>query len=445
MSPRRLAARLAPVLLVPLLLAGCVSAQERFERAAAHEAEGRYEDAARDYLRVLDADPAHADALARLRAVAPRVVDELLGRAEAQTLAEAYADAVETLDALDGLRRDAARFGVVLPVPDDYDAVRADAVVGAVAVLVRRAEQAEQQGRFDDALDAYALAQARYDLAPEQHRRLDDAQARLYVRWGEADYAAGRYRAAFDRADALLGRFGPDGPLADAARRLQEDAVAAGTLVVAFLPLGTSRSTTQGPSAAFVQAVDEALVYEHWYAPPAFIAAIDPIEVGRELRRSRVEPARLPDRDAAEIGRALAADLVARATVATYERRVEDVEERFETRRSRGDGPADTTHVRRRVALVLEAAAPYRLLDPRTRDVIRRGEAVATADVEVDYRIPYDEYRGLGARALQARDRGALDDDDDAEELEADLADALAARLAERVYDELLRLVDDGY
>lgn len=446
---------LASLALALAFAAGCAGTQQRYEEGADLEARGRYEEAARYYIKALDQEPGRERARKRLLETGTRAVEGLLAEAEAAERQGHYAEAVQVLGRLDTLRARAADVAVALPVPEDYAAYRAHVTEQAVAVLLRRGEQAERTGDWGTALDVYAQAERAYALPEAQHDALTRRRAEALLRWGEEALGQERYRTAFGRAQQAIDLLGPDSPEAQTARLIQEDALAAGTRYVTFLPPAVRSSVTDSVPAGLLRDLSDVL-HTYWEAPPPFLAQTDPVRLRRELRRTGPDREPLTRRHAVAIGRTLSADYVISIEVDAFERKeVEDsawtrqahVAERKDHSPTSGrpaaeQAHADTAYTEAHLDVTLEAAIAYRIIDPHTRRVL--DESAVRAEVSGELRrgrfdsdsmrlAPSDEERAhFDQENQRAREV----------ELEAELIDALAERLAHHLYGRLLERID---
>ena len=367
------------LLSLALLWAGCVTTTDRYRRAQELTGEGKYVEAARSYVQVLEEDSDWTEARDELRAVGQRAVDNL--RAEAETL-EAdgrYEQAVDALRTLDDLREDVAAVDVELTVPDDYAAYRADLLRTTADALVEEGTRAEEVGDWPAAADAYERARG-YVQSDERAMLLREAQAEVLLRWSEDAMAQNHYRAAFERADRIRGLLAERHPLREDVAALQSTAVERGTRVVAFLPLWRTNRAAANMSRYFLRDFNDALQLDQWDAAPRFIAPADPLAARRTLRRMGVARSVLSRSMAAEVGQELGADLVLTGEVVRYERVADDIREeeretRIRVRGATGQGTQwrDTTYVVQTFDLELEAEVEYRLIDARTGQTVSRG------------------------------------------------------------------------
>ncbi len=427
-----------------LILAGCASTQKRYDKAQDLEVQGRYAEAAEYYIKVLKKEAEWEGASERLREAGNHAVAFFLDEAEAARLEGNYDVALRALDHLDKLRAGAAGVGVTLDVPGDYAAYRQELAEMAVEALLRRAERAEQAGHWREALDAYERA-ARYTDDPDRLAEFARLQANVLLQWAEYDFDHEYYRAGFDRAQHALDLLGPGHPLAERALALQEATLEAGTRFVAFLPFWRTEDVDRQAPRNLVPDLNDVLTYEHWSAPLLFIAAADPVQLRRELRRLRYDRTIITRRQAAEIGRVADADYVVVGEWTVFERQERNLKEktrkaRMKGRRATTGGSTDTTYIEQSFRLEFEAELTFRIIDPHTRREVDHGTARAEVSGRVTRGVFAGDYRDLD---LSGSELSLFEDDERLaeDELGDELVDTLAARLAERVYDRLLRLI----
>ena len=145
------------------------------------ESKGRFEEAARHYIKVLAKDPTFEDARQRLQNVGARAIDIFLEQAYAYESAQAYEDAVRVLKRVDDLRHRAEKVGVILQVPDDYGDFRQEMTAAAISSLFEQGEYSEQVGDWPEALRKYERLKRLYPLSPAQNMRADQSRARVYT------------------------------------------------------------------------------------------------------------------------------------------------------------------------------------------------------------------------------------------------------------------------
>ena len=439
--------RAAPTLLfiaVLLGLAGCVSTQKRYDKAQDLEAQGRYVEAAEYYIKVLEKEAQWEGAPERLQEASDHAIALLFDEADAARREGDYDDALRALDHLDELHAAAAAVGVTLDWPEDYASYRQEVAQTAVADLLRRGERAEQAGDWREALDAYERA-ARYTDDPERQAEFSALQANVHLQWAQYDFDSEYYRAGFDRAQHTIDLVRPGHPLAERAVAFQESALASGTRFVAFLPFWRTDDVYRTAPGNVVPDLNDVLLYEHWSAPLLFIAAADPVQLRRELRRLRYDRTVITRRQASEIGRVAGADYVVVGEWTVFERKERNIKEktrrvRMKGRRATTGGATDTTFIEQTLTLEFEAEVAFRIIDPRTRREVDNGTIEADVSGRVTRGVFDGDYRDLDLSGSQL----SLFEDDERlaeEELGNELVDRVAERLAERVYDRLLRLI----
>jgi len=430
---------LASVLALSIILAGCVSTQKRYERGVRYENEGRYAQAVEEYGKVLHKEPGWADARARLLDAGKRAIDQLMTEAHAAELSEDYDAAVRALDEIDRLRAIARDVDIDLPVPKDYGDYRQAVRTRALSSLLEQGRQEEIAGNWPRALDLYAQAKRKFRLSPAQAAEMDRRRAEIHLAWGHEAMDQGRFREALEHAEQALGYPGGDDA---AARALRETALDAGTVRVVFIPFWRTDAWQRTAPAEMRSEFNDLLTYEHWTDPPLFVAMASPADVHRELRYRHLDRGAIDHHQAADVGRALDADLVITGEMVTFTRGESHRKENVHSARTRGRNAQDTTYVVEQFDLTFSAEIEYRIIDTRT-DRILDERTVRGAITDGFSRGRYaGDYADLD---LPRSTRRLFEPDEweDAEHMLMDrLADQLADRLAERVYDNLLRQIN---
>ncbi len=427
-----------------LWMIGCASTQKRYDKAEDLELQGRYAEAAEYYIKVLEKEPDWEGAPERLREAGNQAVVLFFDEADAAQAEGNYDGALRALDRLDTLLDAAADVGVTLDVPDGYAQFRDDVIKSAVASFIDRAERAERAGDWDAALRAYQRA-ADYTSDPEQRAQLTASQAEVHLRWADYDFGRAYYRAGFDHAQVAIDLVGPTHPVAERARAMQATALEAGTRAVAFLPFWRTEEVAREAPSNVVQDLNDVMQYDHWAVSMPFIAAADPVQIRRELRRLRYDREIITRRQAAEIGRVVLADYVVVGEWTEVVRKERNLKEktrkaRLKGRRATTGGTNDTTYVEQNFRLELDAEVVYRIIDPRTRREVDKGTVTAEVSGRVERAIFAGDYRDLD---LSGSELSLFEDEERiaTEELGDELVDTIALRLAERIYDRLLRQI----
>jgi hypothetical protein len=273
---------------------------------------------------------------------------------------------------------------------------------------------------------------------------LAERQGIVYVSWATEDAERDYFRAAFAHAQEAINLLGPDHPVARDAAEVQREAVKLGTRYVAFLPFWRTDAVGREAPRTLIQDFNDVLLYDHWAAPVPFIAAADPVQIRRELRRLRYDRTVINRDQAAEMGRAARADFVVVGDWSEFEQRDRNVKEKTRKAKLRGRGSTvsggrDTTYIEQELTLELRGEITYRIIDPASRRVVDEGRLDHKVSDKIKRGLYAGDYQDLD---LSGKQRSLFEDEHLAvEELSNQLVDELAARLAERVYERLLRQI----
>jgi tetratricopeptide (TPR) repeat protein len=268
------------------LLAGCTSATDRLNDGIALQSQGRYIEAVYNYADAVERDAELVEARDRLVAAGDTALslgmdeaDEMERRGDPVGAAQQYRD-------LDQMLARVRQVGMRLEVPADYDTIRRAVFDQAVGWRMARGDDAAEAGRWGEARDHYIGARADF-LLPSRNQAdaAYEAETRLLMRWAETELADGRPRAAHGLAqEAIEVRSSPARDVVLRVRELQERALAAGTVVVAILPVTGTPGVREYLGAQFEIALDEGLMLDHWNQPPLFVDVADPVLLRNELR-----------------------------------------------------------------------------------------------------------------------------------------------------------------
>lgn len=430
----------AAFVIASLVFAGCVSTEKRYRKGQALESQGRLEEAAQRYIAVLAKEPGREDARERLAEVGAGVVDDYLARARGLDAEGSYEAAVDAVLRLDGLRDRTAQVGVVLPVPDDYADFRGDVLAAAVASLYRQGADLESEGRWSEAARRYDKLRG-YPLAPEEARRADESRARVFLRWAEQDMSMALFRAAYGHAQTAIDIFGPDSEAGAEGLSVQRAALDAGTRTVAVLPFWADPGAGAGTPRGIESSLYDSLLYEHLADPVLFVGPIDRGAIHREMSRLRVRAGVVPDRAAAAVGLALGADFVVVGWLDAYLEEDGPAEEIVRKAPLRMDRTRSAAYTERRFTRKLTGEVVCRVLDPAAGRSLAEDRIAAHASAAFR-RAAFDgDYTTLDL----SREERALFDKEGwlraEEELQADLVDKLAAKIAPAIFDRVLRFV----
>jgi tetratricopeptide (TPR) repeat protein len=427
-------------LILVFALMDCASVEKRFKKGQELESKGRLEEAAQRYIKVLSKDSTMVDARLRLEDVGSRLIDMYIEQAYAYKSSEAYENSVSSLNRIDSLRRRSGQVGVMLSVPDGYEDFRQEMIDAAVVSLFFQGEDAEQAGNWAEALRKYERLRV-YPLSSDQAQRADQSRARVHIRWAEQDLARAYFRAAFGRAQNAIEILGPDSDIGGNALEIQKMALEAGTRSVAVLPLWSSPIVEDEAPQGVARDLYDVLLYEYLPQPVLFVAPVDPGAIHRELRRLRVRSGEITRQAAAIVGQNLAADFVVIGWMESYLRDEGVAEEKVNRVRLRRDRSTYTTYLEKKCNIELTAEIIYQIIDPASRRVV--DEENVRAEVSEQFRrCTFDgDYTTLD---LTRSERMLFNKEEwlrDEEELEEKLFDALAARIADRIYKRVLRWI----
>lgn len=427
----RRSALAAFLLLLLAALPACKSADELYNEGQNLELQGRYVEAAHRYADALEKQPDLQKARGRLLEAGRLATDQLLARIDA---AQTEADAADLFLDLDRLLDRAAALGVMLPVPETYAGARRATFDAAIDEVLAAAEAETARGRFDEALRRLERAR-RFRPSAAQATDLDATAADTYLAWAEADFAAGRFRSAYDHAGAALGLAGAD--VRELALALQAQALERGSLRVAPLPLWPTRAAAEALPDGLLADLNDLLEHEHWSRPPLFVRVAHPADVSRALRQLGLQRRPLRVAEAAEAGRLLDAHLVLTGEVERFARTV--ARTRHEAREARTVGGERVTYYRIQEDVSLRAVVALETVDPRRLDVV----CERTVEHEARGEVVRGEYGGsLRVLDLSRSERRLFDADEierQERQIEGDLLEGLAQRVADAALDCVTR------
>ena len=279
-TPRRL------FLTLPLLLTmACASAADRFNDGLDLQAQGRYMEAAYRYADAVEKDASLQEARDRLLIVGDSAVtlaleesDYLYGRGEPVEAARQFLS-------IDRLMSRVRSVGMRLLEPDGYRLARRTAFEQAIEWYMIEGEDASREGRWEDAIRAFASARGDFSPSRDQREASFDAQTRVIIDWAEVELGDRRPRAAYGIAErALSVRRSTPRPVVLEVRDLQDRALALGTVVVAALPVSASGRVRDIVGTTLEVELDEGLETGQWRNAPPFVAMANANILRRELR-----------------------------------------------------------------------------------------------------------------------------------------------------------------
>jgi tetratricopeptide (TPR) repeat protein len=399
-------------LLLVFALNSCVSVEKRFKKGEQMENKGRFEEAARHYIKVLAKDPTFEDARQRLENVGAQAIDIFLEQAYAYESAKAYEEAVRALKRVDDLRR-----------------------------LFNQGEYSEQVGDWAEALRKYERLKSLYPLSPAQNLRANQGRARVYTKWAEQDLAREYYRTAFGHAQKAIDILGPGSGPSITAQEIQRIALTAGTRTVAILPFWSSGRVEDEAPQGIVRELYDILLYEYLSEPVLFVALADPGIVHREIRRLRLRDRALSRSMAARIGQNINTDFVVIGTMESYLQEEKDLQEKAHKVRLRSDKSSFTTYLEKKYTVKLTVEVKYQIVDSFRRRVIE--ERTINTSASDKFRRGYFEgdYNSLDLSRSERRLFNTEEWRRAEKKLDDKLIDKVAERLADSIYERILRLI----
>ncbi len=291
-------------LALPLLLAtACTSATDRFNDGLELQAQGRYMEAAYRYADAVERDASLQGARDQLLIVGDSAIivaleeaDRLYDRGEPVAAARQFLS-------IDRLMSEVRSVGMRLTEPDGYSVSRQTAFERAIEWYMIEGENASVEGRWEDAVRAFASVRGDFSPTRDQRETSFDAETRVLIDWAEIELGDRRPRAAYYIAErALAVRRSTPRPIVLEVRDLQDRALALGTMVVAALPVSSTEQVRDVVGVDLEIALDESMETGYWRGAPPFIAMSDSDILRRELRG--LLRGRIP-RSPALVGRAL--------------------------------------------------------------------------------------------------------------------------------------------
>ncbi len=273
-------------LALPLLLTmACASATDRFNDGLELQAQGRYMEAAYRYADAVEKDASLQEARDRLLIVGDSAI--MVALEESRYLdgrGEPVGAAREFL-AIDRLMSRVRSVGMRLAEPDDYRVDRRTAFERAIEWNMTEGEDASREGRWEDAIRAFASARGEFSPTRDQREASFVAQTRVLIDWAEVELGDLRPRAAYGIAErALSVRRSTPRPIVLEINDLQDRALAMGTVVVAALPVSASGRVRDIAGTVLEVELDRAMETGQWRNAPPFVLMADANILRRELR-----------------------------------------------------------------------------------------------------------------------------------------------------------------
>ncbi len=270
----------------PLLFAtACASATDRFNDGLELQARGRYMEAAYRYADAVEKDPSLQEARDQLLIVGDSAIMVALEEADRLDRRGEPVAAARQYQSIDRLMSRVRSVGMRLLEPDGYRVARRAAFEGAIDWYMVEGEDASREGRWEDAIRAFASARDDFSPTRDQREASLDAQTRVIIDWAEIELGDRRPRAAYGiAARALSVRRSTPRPIVLEIRDLQDRALAMGTVVVAALPVSATGRVRDIVGVELEVRLDEGMESGYWRNPPPFVQMADANILRRELR-----------------------------------------------------------------------------------------------------------------------------------------------------------------
>jgi tetratricopeptide (TPR) repeat protein len=273
------------LLLFAAFAGACASAEDRLNEGIALQSQGRYIQAVYRYADAVEKDRTLTSARERLRAAGDSAVMVTMDDADALERRGDPVQAAARYVELDRMLNRVREVGERIDLPRDYAAIRRGVFDHAIEWQMAQGDEAAADGRWQDARGYYTNARANYLPSREQVEESFDAETRLMLDWAEVDLEDGYYRSAYERAgEALEVRASPARETVLAVRDLQDRALAAGTVVLAVVPVTAEPDVRDWLGGEFEVQLDSDLGLDHWTRPPPFVQMADPLLLRSELR-----------------------------------------------------------------------------------------------------------------------------------------------------------------
>ena len=271
---------------LPLLFAtACASATDRFNDGLELQAQGRYMEAAYRYADAVERDSSLQEARDRLLIVGDSAIMIALEEADYLDGRREPVGAARQFQAIDRLMSRVRSVGMRLLEPDGYRVARRTAFERAIGWYMVEGEDASREGRWEDAIRAFASVRDDFSPSRDQREASLDAQTRVIIDWAEVELGDRRPRAAYGVAErALSVRRSTPRPIVLEVRELQDRALAMGTVVVAALAVSATGRVRDIVGAELEVDLDEGMETGYWRDPPPFVQMADANILRRELR-----------------------------------------------------------------------------------------------------------------------------------------------------------------
>ena len=369
------------LLLVSAMLfsaAGCVSTEDRLNRAGEATDRGDYTAAANEFVRVLGDERDNAEARSGLERTGPQAVAKLWSEAERDNDEGRYTSALSRLSSMETLISKASGFGVNLSSPGNVAGFRSRLQTAAIDQSVAEARSLMSAGQPDQAASAMASLQSQFALGSREPEVVQ-IQAEAQLASARNLMKSGQHRAAWAQAETAIATLGTSSsPVRAQAEAVQADALRDGTRFVAIVPFWRTQAFSEMASELLRSDLNYEIENAEVPPLPMWLDMVDGGRLERLLRRDRTDRKILDRRELRAIGRELGVDVIVAGELVRLEQAEEVVSERRVPIRTTGRSPGDTVFYQQEVRTAIGLRAAYRVVDVATGTIIEEGEVPAS-------------------------------------------------------------------
>ncbi|MFT5145240.1 MAG: hypothetical protein ACI80V_000809 [Rhodothermales bacterium] len=419
---------------VLLSVAGCVSTEDRLNRATEAKERGDFLAAADDFIRVLDRETDNATARSGLENTGRQAVDDLWAQAHRDDSEERYMSALSQLSSLESLLSRASNVGVTLPSPGDISGFQSDVQVSAIDQSVAQARALISNGQPDRAATEMASLRSRFELGSRQGEVVR-VQAEAELESARDLIDAGQPRAAWDRAGSAIATLGTVGsPVKAAAQALRAEALRDGTVRVAIVPFWRTQAFSEMASELLRSDLNYAIENSEEPPVPIWLDLVDSNELERVVRRDGADRRILLRQELRNIGRTLGAQVVVAGELVRLDQAEEIVSEVRVPIRTTGRAAVDTAFFQQDMRMAIGLRAAYRIIDVETGQIMEEGEIPAAGVSEFRRGVYSGDWRTLDLSGNQLRLFNVESVFEGIVEAERGLARTLAGQIREKAF-----------
>lgn len=382
---------------------GCVSTEDRLNRAGDARDRGDFAAAANEFLRVLSDERDNAEARSGLERTGPQAVASLWAEAQRDDAAGSYLSALSGLSSLENMITKAAGFGITLSSPGDIAGFQSRLQTSAIDQSITEAKALMSAGQPDRAASEMVALQSRFDLGA----RLPEVakiQAEAELASAAGLMRSGKPRAAWERAGMAIATLGSvPSPVRQNAEALREEALREGTRHLAIVPFWRTETFSQMASELLRSDLNYAIENAEEPPLPLWIEQVDAEVMERLLRRDRADRKILLRQELRSLGRELGVDVIVAGELIRLDQAEEVISERRVPIRTTGRSGVDTVFVQQEMRMAIGLRAAYRVIDVNTGAIMEEGEVPAAGVSEFRRGVYAGDWRTLDLSGNQLR------------------------------------------